>query len=172
MSQRKHWIARLKEDFEILKKELENYKDLYLRTRADFENYRKRMEEDWKKTVDYASERLVFELLPVLDNLKRALESAEKTKDADSLIKGVRMIYEQLLSILQKEGLRPFSAKGENFDPRIHEAISIVETDELPPGTIVEELEGGYFFKEKLLRPAKVSVAKEPQTSSKEENSD
>ncbi|MCD6087568.1 MAG: nucleotide exchange factor GrpE [Candidatus Hydrothermae bacterium] len=167
MSQKKHWTRRLKEDFEKLKKERDDYKELYMRAVADFENYKKRMAEDWKKTVEYASERLILELLPVIENLKRALESAEKAKDAEALIKGVRMVYDQLMAVLSKEGLKPFSSKGESFDPRIHEAITTVETDELPPGTVVEELEGGYFFKDKLLRPARVSVAKEPEENKK-----
>jgi len=162
-SMKKHWTQRLKEEMRKVEKEKENYKELYLRTRADFDNYKKKIESDWKKLTEFATERLVFELLPVLDNFKRALNAMEGSKDREAIMKGVKMIYEQLLSVLEKEGLKPFSSVGEKFDPRLHEAVHIVDSKNHPPGTIVEEFEGGYFFKEKVLRPAKVSVAKEPQ---------
>lgn len=170
MKEKKHWTKKLREELERVKKEREEYKELYLRTLADFDNYKKRIETEWRKTVDYSNERLIYELLPVLDNFKRALEASKDTEDIEPLRKGVEMIYKQLLSILEKEGLRSFETLGLKFDPRIHEAVASVETKDVLPGTVVEELERGYFFKEKLLRPAKVSVSKEPSGAPSEES--
>lgn len=167
---KKHWTIRLKEEIQTLKGELEKtkeekerYRENYMRVAAEFDNYKKRMQEEWKKMVDYANERLIFELLPVLDNFRRALDALQKSKDFDSLKRGVEMIFRDLLKVLEKEGLKTFDSKGKPFDPRIHEAISTIETDDVLPGTIVEEHEKGYYLKDKLLRPAKVVVAKSPE---------
>jgi molecular chaperone GrpE len=170
VKERKHWTKKIKEELERVKKEKEEYRDLYLRTLADFDNYKKKMESEWKKAVEYSTERLVYELLPVLDNFKRALEASENTQDIESLRKGIELIYKQLLAVLEKEGLRSYETVGLKFDPRIHEAVTTVETKDVLPGTVVEELESGYFFKEKLLRPAKVSVSKEPSGAPSEES--
>ncbi len=159
---KKHWTQRLKEEMEKIKKERDEYRNLYLRALADHENYKKRIEAEWKKAVDYANERLVYELLPVLDNFERALEAMKKASDVESIKKGVEMIYKSLLEILKREGLQPFDSKGEKFDPRLHEAISVKETTETEPGVVVEEFQRGYKFREKLLRPARVTVSKEP----------
>lgn len=159
---KKHWAQRLKEEMEKIKKERDEYKNLYLRALADHENYKKRIESDWKKAVDYANERLIYELLPVLDNFELALEAMKSAQDVDSIKKGVEMIYKSLLEILNKEGLETFESRGKKFDPRLHEAISVKETTETEPGVVVEEFQKGYKFKNKLLRPAKVSVSKEP----------
>jgi len=159
---RKHWTHRLKEEMEKIKKERDEYRNLYLRALADHENYRKRIESEWKKAVDFANERLIYDLLPVLDNFERALKAMKNASDVDSIRKGVEMIYKSLLDTLKKEGLTPFDSKGEKFDPRLHEAISVVETEETEPGVVVEEFQRGYKFKDKLLRPAKVTVSKEP----------
>ncbi len=159
---KKHWTQRLKEEMEKIKKERDEYKNLYLRALADHDNYKKRIEAEWKKAVEYANERLVFELLPVLDNFERALDAMKEATDVDSIKKGVEMIYKSLLEVLKKEGLEPFDSRGEKFDPRLHEAISVKETSEVEPGVVVEEFQRGYKFKNKLLRPARVSVSKEP----------
>jgi len=152
---------QLLEEIERIKRERDEYKELYLRKVADFENYKKRMEEDWRKAVEFATERFIFEILPVIDNLERALNMDEKHKATKDFREGISMIYKQFLAVIEKEGVRSFSSKGMPFDPKIHEAISIVETEEYPPNTVVEEYEKGYFLKDKLLRPAKVQVSKE-----------
>ena len=159
---RRHWTERLREEMERVKKERDEYKDLYLRVLADHVNYKRRIESEWKRAVDYANERLVYELLPVLDNFERALEAMKGVQDVDSIKKGVEMIYKGFLEVLRREGLEPFDSVGERFDPRVHEAISVKETSDMEPGIVVEEFQRGYKFKDKLLRPAKVSVSKEP----------
>ncbi len=172
---RVHWTQRLKQEMERLKQEVETlkrerdeFRDLYLRTRADFENYKRAMDQRWKQAVEFASERLVSELLPVLDNFERALAVSEEA-DARAILDGVRMIFRQLQEILEREGLKAFDSRGEPFDPRKHEAVSMVES-EAPAGTVVEEYERGYYFKERLLRPAKVVVSRGQGVEAKNED--
>lgn len=162
-----HWTKKWKERMSKLEKDCEEYRDLYLRSRADFENYRRKKEEEWKKTVEFASERIVFELLPILDNLERAL-STNEVDDPVSFKKGMEMIYQSLVKLLQEEGLEIYHARGEKFDPRIHEAITTVRRDDVPPGTVVEEFTPGYTFKGKVLRPARVAVATESRGAQEE----
>lgn len=156
MSER-HWVLRLRDEMESLRREVETYRDLYLRTRADFINYKKAIDEKWKIAVDYASERVVRELLPIIDNFKRALNS--NSPDFEAYKAGILLIYSQLIDVLQKEGLKEIEVIGKLFDPKYHEAISLVESEE-PDGTIIDVFESGYMFKERLLRPAKVVVSK------------
>lgn len=167
---KKHWTQRLKEEMEKVREERDQYKDLYLRTLADFDNYRKRVQADWQKAVDFAAERLVYELLPVLDNFRRALDAAPQSPDAASFVQGVRMIYTQMLQTLQREGLEPIDPQGEPFDPKYHEAVDAVEREEMEPNRVIQVLERGYLFKGKLLRPAKVIVSRAPQAVGQEEH--
>ena len=167
---KKHWTQRLKEEMEKVREERDQYKELYLRTLADFDNYRKRVQSDWQKAVEFAAERLVYELLPVLDNFQRALEAAEQTQNLSSFVQGVRMIYTQMLQTLQREGLHPIDPQNEPFNPRYHEAVDTVESEEAEPNRVVQVLERGYLFKGKLLRPAKVIVSRTPQTVGQEEH--
>ncbi len=133
--------------------------DRLLRTAADFENWKKRV----KKEVDDAGlrsrETILRELLPVLDNLERALQHAAAD---DPLSVGVSMVVKQMLSTLEKFGVTRFSAVGQPFDPNMHEAIQQVETSEHPPGTVATEFASGYQSGGKLLRAAMVGVAKAP----------
>ena len=150
-----------------LERERNEYRELYLRSRADFENYKRRKEEEWKKVVEFASERLIFDLIPVLDNFDRAL-SVNEADDPSSFKKGMEMIYQNLLEVLKKEGLEIYHAEGKKFDPRLHEAIAVVNSDDSPEGTVVKEFSPGYKFKGKVLRPARVAVAGEPSGAQEE----
>jgi molecular chaperone GrpE len=137
-----------------------------LRVAADFENYKKRVEAEKIEFVRFANEKLVRDLLPVLDNLKRAIETA-KGKDADSpLVSGVQIVYNQFLKVLERFGVKPIEAVGKQFDPGVHEAMHMVETDEHEPGTVVEELLPGYVMSGRVLRPALVCVARKPEPTS------
>jgi molecular chaperone GrpE len=157
--QKKHWARTLKEENERLKEELASQKDKYLRALADIENFKKRMDRDFNARVDSAHQRLLGELIPVLGNLSRAIQPENAKKDNESFKKGVEMIYAQLMDVLEKEGLSPFGGKGDPFDPEFHEAISLVPSDDQTPGTVVDVFEQGYYYKGKVLRPAKVAVA-------------
>ncbi|HUS89559.1 MAG TPA: nucleotide exchange factor GrpE [Desulfosporosinus sp.] len=129
------------------------------RLQADFDNYRKRTQKEKTELIKYASERLVGELLPVLDNFDRAVSAAKVNPDFTSFSQGVEMILRQMQTALSKEGLRAMDAVGQPFDPNLHEAVLRVASEEHPENTVVEELQKGYYLKEKVLRPCMVKVS-------------
>ena len=145
-------------------KEAAEANEKYLRTYADFENYRKQMQRDLAEFRKYANEQLVLELLPVVDHLGLALKhGAEAGEAAQGLQQGVEQVYKQLRDVLEKSGVKRFSAEGEPFDPAKHEAMMQVLTADVPENTVVQVFQDGYLYHEKVLRHAKVSVSKKPQ---------
>ncbi|PIQ84416.1 MAG: nucleotide exchange factor GrpE [Candidatus Omnitrophica bacterium CG11_big_fil_rev_8_21_14_0_20_63_9] len=150
---------------EQLERELQQLKDQHLRLLADVENAKKRLSREKEEFVKYAGEGMVRGLLPIVDSLDQALIAVDKRSDADAVIKGVHLIYRQLLGLLEKEGVKRISTVGEPFDPHVHEAVGHVEAaDGTPENTIVEEVHVGYTMNGKVLRPALVKVAKMPHT--------
>ena len=131
--------------------------DRLARAQAEFDNARKRANKEQMELRDYAVADAVKALLPAMDSLERALEVKS---DAAELRAGVELIYKQLLAALAKLSVNPIVSKGEAFDPRLHEAIEMVETADVPDHQVIEELQRGYKFKDRLLRPAMVKVAK------------
>jgi molecular chaperone GrpE len=136
--------------------EAQEMRDRYLRTLADFDNFRKRSEREKADFKRYAVAESIRELLPVLDNFDRALEHAE---EGDEFHKGVLMIYKQLFDVLQRSGLKPIDETNVRFDPNIHEAVVREEDSSVPSHTVVAILQKGYFLHDRLLRPALVKVA-------------
>jgi molecular chaperone GrpE len=134
-------------------------KDRLLRTAADFENYKKRAKKETDEAQQRGRESVCKEILPVLDNLERALQHAP---EKDPLAVGVRMVEKQLLGALEKFGITRFSAVGQPFDPSLHDAIQQTETSDVPPGSVAMEFAKGYKSGERLIRPAMVAVAKAP----------
>jgi molecular chaperone GrpE len=134
----------------------EDFRDRYLRTLADFENFRKRAEREKDDFRRYALVGVIRDLLPVIDNFDRALEHAE---EGDEFHKGVALIYKQLFDVLQRHGLKTISESGVRFDPNIHEAVVREEDPSVPSHTVVAILQKGYFLHDRLLRPAMVRVA-------------
>ena len=140
--------------------ERDEYLDLLQRVQADFENYRKRAARDQERLVAHAHERLVRELLPVLDDLERALEAAERHEEA-TLVEGVTLVQKALRQALAKEGLAEISTEGA-FDPHVHEALLTQPSAEFEPGSVLEVVQRGYRLGDKVVRPARVIVASEP----------
>ena len=138
--------------------------DRLLRTTADFENFKKRAAREKTEAAQYASAALLQKILPVLDNFEMALAAAQSAKDDKlaSLQSGVTMIQQQLKSILLETGLEEIEAAGQPFDPAFHEAVSQQESAEVAEDHVLQQLRKGYKFKERLLRPATVVVAKKP----------
>jgi molecular chaperone GrpE len=133
--------------------------DRYLRLQAEFQNARRRAEKDRAEFVEYAATEAVRALLPILDDFERAL----KTETADKeYAKGMELIYQRLFESLKKLGLEPVDSAGLAFDPHVHHAVEMVESEELPDHTVIDEYQRGYNFKGRLLRPAMVRVAVEP----------
>lgn len=150
--------------------ELEEAKDRVLRLHADFDNFRKRLNREKEEWTVYSAQGLVEKLLPVLDNFELALATTNSAnQETAGILSGVTMIYRQLNEVLTREGLKPIQALGEIFDPQIHEAIMQVPGQKgQADNQVVEELRKGYRFKEKILRPAMVKVAKNTEVSEEE----
>lgn len=142
-----------------LAKQVEDYQQRYLRAQADFDNFRRRTMKEKEELGQYASMKLIGQLLPVVDNFERAVAAAANNKDYDSLVKGVDMIFRQLAQTLEQEGLKPINAVGEPFNPEYHQAIMQVESEEHEEGIVVEEVQKGYMLKDRVLRPAMVKVS-------------
>lgn len=134
-----------------------------LRAVADLENYKKRAVKEKEEVQKFGSERLLKDFLPVVDNFDRALDHARQSGDIESLKKGVEMVRKLFEDTLAKHGVKPFSSKGQPFDPNRHEAMSAAETDELPPNHVFSEYLRGYTLNDRLVRPALVVVSK-PKT--------
>lgn len=139
--------------------ERDDFKNRMLRSAADLENFRRRSNREKDELRKYGIDRVVLELLPVLDNLDRAIEHADESVES-SFVDGVRMVQRQFVGALQKHGVEGFDSKGSMFDPTKHEAIQQQETTEHATGTIVEEYQRGYFLNDRLIRPALVVVAR------------
>jgi molecular chaperone GrpE len=144
--------------------ELAELKDRHLRLGAEYENFRRRTLKERQDLLNYATENLVKELLPIVDNLERAVGHARKEEqrsDSDKLLQGVELTYKSLLQILTRLGVVEIAALGQRFDPQIHEAVRRVHSSDQAPGTVVEILQKGYMLKDRMLRPAMVAVAAE-----------
>lgn len=146
-------------ELQKVKAERDSLLERLARAQAEFENARRRAGKEQQEFRDYAAVDTIKPLLPVLDSFERALQVK---KDSGDFRSGVELIHKQLQDVLAKLGVRPIPAKGEAFDPHYHEAIEIVETNEAPDHVVLEELQRGYRFKDRLLRPSMVKVAKNP----------
>lgn len=148
---------------EKLVAERDKLKDQVLRVAADFDNFRKRTRRDLEESRLKGNEDAIREFLPVFDNLARAIGAYETAKNADSIVEGVRMVLKMFDDVSERIGLQRLPAIGQRFDPAVHDAIQQVETDQYPPGTVVTEVNPGYRFRQRLLRPAIVIVARAPK---------
>jgi molecular chaperone GrpE len=153
-------IAQLEAAVGKLEVEKKENFDKYLRAVADLENYRKRNKRDLDDARAEAKTKVLKEMLPVVDNLERAVEHAEKSQDPGAVVDGIRLVLRQFLTAFERVDVTPVDAANQPFDPNLHEAISQQETDEFPPGTVVTVLQRGYRLGDRLLRPALVVVAK------------
>jgi molecular chaperone GrpE len=142
-----------------LEKEKKENWDRYLRTAADLENFRKRQRRELEDARFESKSKVLKEMLPVVDNLERAIEHATQQAGSSPIIEGVQLVLRQFLSAFERLDVTPVDAAGQPFDPNLHEAISQAESDQ-PPGTVVQVLQRGYRSAERLLRPALVVVAK------------
>ena len=149
-----------KKEFGELKDRYDAQLDQLKRLQADFDNYRKRVEKERIEIGNHAKEDVVLPILEVIDNLERCEKSAEETDDFEALKTGVGLTLKHLKGVLMKEGLEAISCEGERFDPEKHEAMLTTESEEHEDETIAEELQKGYMFNSKVIRPSKVKVVK------------
>jgi molecular chaperone GrpE len=146
----------------------ENY-DKWLRLRAEFENFKKRMQKEKADLMKFCNESLLKSILPILDNFERAIDHGKGVKENASLLEGLEITLKQFLNTLERFGVKPLSAMGELFDPEKHEAVSQQESDQ-DPNRVISEVQKGYLFHDRLLRPARVIVSKEKAATKPEES--
>ena len=142
--------------------DIKMHQEQYLRTLADMENLRKRTQRDKEELAKFANENILREILPVIDNLERAVDHAEQAETNDGLFEGVQMTLTQFSQLLTKFGVEPVDAIGQPFDPAYHQAMGQLESDEQPVNTVVQQMQKGYQLNNRLLRPAFVMLAKAP----------
>ena len=150
------------EELEKLRKsaaERDQYLDLAARTRAEFENYQKRIQRDREMDRKYAFGPLALDLLPILDNLDRAVQAAKQAGDKGPLVQGVAMVVGQFLELLKRHGIKRIDAEGKPFDPNLHEAVMQKPVADVEPNTVVQVIEQGFVNQDRVLRPAKVIVS-------------
>jgi molecular chaperone GrpE len=152
-------LSKLRDELKQAQEKAEDYLNRLRYLQADFDNYRKRMQREREEIIKTASERVITQLLEVLDNFERALESAKHARGKKALLEGMQLIYSQLRGILEKEGLKEIACEG-CLDPYYHEAIAVEVKEDCEDGEILEVLQKGYTLNGKVIRYAKVKVAK------------
>src|SRR3954452_3566322 len=152
-------VASLREQLEVKEREASENLNRYLRERAELENFKKRTQREREDAIRYANEGLIRDLVPIIDNLERAVAHAKTGVDGRPLIEGVDLVLKGLVDVFTRHGVVQVTAVGEVFDPTKHEAMAQVESDQHKANTVVEEFNKGYLYRDRLLRPALVSVA-------------
>lgn len=164
-------METLRDGYEKKEQEAREAQERFMRTLADFENYKKRTQRDQSDALKYANEKLIKELLPVIDNLDRALAHSRETRDFDRMMEGVELIHKQLLSTLGKFGVAPIESLHQPFDPFLHQSIGQVEVEEgsdTKENQVVGETQKGYHLNDRVLRPSLVMIAKKKAPPSEE----
>lgn len=156
-------LSSMRQQLEAKGLEAKNNYDRFLRQVAESENLKKRITREKEEGIRFANDSLVRDLLPIIDNLERAVSHAQGGDNGKPLVEGVEMVLKGLADVLAKHGVVQISALGQPFDPSRHEAMAQVETEKHAPNTVVEEFHKGFMLKDRLLRPALVSVAKAPE---------
>jgi len=149
-----------KEEFNEIHEEKEKLYNSLLRTRADFENYKKRVERDNQQYKVYALENILKKLIQHYDDLNRTLSGLKRLENGDSISKGFELTVKNFEKILKEEGIEPMNCEGQKFDPYKQEVMIVEDRDDLPENTIIEELDKGYYYNNKVLKPAKVKISK------------
>ncbi len=155
-------IAELEEQLEQAKAEAEDYKERWIRVSADFQNFRKRVMQERVEAYNKGKEDAILALLPVLDNMERALASLTENADLNAFKQGLELIVRLFRDALKRLDVEPVPAEGQKFDPYYHEAFERVEREDVEDGLVIDEIERGYRMGDKVIRPAKVRVAVKP----------
>jgi molecular chaperone GrpE len=152
--------AEIEEDgTEGLQADLDRFRDLALRSQADFENYKKRAAREKEEAIKYANSSLLERLIPVVDNFDLGLEAARGEGEKSPVFSGMSMVLKQFMDFLTDQGLQPIDATGQKFDPNLHEAIANEPSQEFPEGVVIRQTRRGYRLKDRLLRPSSVVVS-------------
>jgi molecular chaperone GrpE len=155
---------------EELQKQVDQYKDMLLRKAAEFDNFKRRIENETANIIRFATESLIDDLIPVLDDFERSLKHSKESNEFDALGKGVELIYLKLVKVLEGRGVKAFETVGKEFSVDYHDALMQMPRKDLPPHTIIEEVEKGYMLNDKVIRHAKVIVSSVPADEQSEVN--
>jgi molecular chaperone GrpE len=155
-------IEELQKTLEEKENTLKTLQNKLLYLQADFENFKKQKNKEKQELLKFGNEVLIKELLPILDNLERALEHASTTENITSIVEGVKIIHAEFLKVLEEYGVTRVEAVGKKFDPNVHEAVFQEVRDDVEPGTVVSEFQKGYLLNGRLIRPSRVIVSKAP----------
>ena len=173
-SQEKSEATLLNEKVAELEKQSAQLRDQLLRKAAEFDNYKRRTENDFASLTKFAAENIITQLVPVLDDFNRSLKSIKEKAENDSLYKGIELIYAKFLKVLEAQGLKTMDVVGKEFNVDVHDALMQMPRADVPPHTVLEEVEKGYLLFDKVIRHAKVVVsaapAEEPVQQAKTEN--
>ncbi|MFH1753530.1 MAG: nucleotide exchange factor GrpE [Candidatus Omnitrophota bacterium] len=143
----------------------EEHQDKMLRAYAELDNTKKRLHKEKEEFIKFANEDLILRLLPIVDNFDRAISSVKHTEETDAVLSGIMLVQREFHSLFKDHGVEVIECQGEKFDPHLHEAIAVVQTDEHPEDTVVEEVQRGYTMKGRLIRPSIVKVSKKTVVS-------
>jgi molecular chaperone GrpE len=151
--------APAEDDGEGLQADLDRFRDLALRSQADFENYKKRSAREKEEAIKYANSSLLEKLVAIVDNFELGLEAARAEGEKSPVFSGMSMVLKQIMDFLADSGLQPIDAAGQKFDPNLHEAIAHEASDKIPEGIVIRQTRRGYKMKDRLLRPSSVVVS-------------
>lgn len=154
----------LHKSLEEKEESLKELSNRYLYLQADFENFKKIKVKEKQDLLKFGNEVLIKELIPVIDNLERAIDHADKTEDGKGIVEGVQITLNEFLKVLERSGVERVDAVGKKFDPNFHEALFQEEREDMESDTVISELQKGYTLNGRLLRPARVSVSKKPES--------
>lgn len=147
---------------------INQWQDKYLRKVAEFENYKRRTENDQLNLIKYAAESFIIKLLDVIDDFERSLMHIKDAKDLSNIEEGIRLVYSKLMKTLEEQGIKKIESIGKPFDVNLHEAVMQMQNDSAPPHTVLEEVQAGYIYKDKVIRHSKVIVSDESIGGEKE----
>ncbi|MBT8382343.1 MAG: nucleotide exchange factor GrpE [Ignavibacteria bacterium] len=174
-SEDKNALEKSDEKITELENQVNELQDKYLRKVAEFENYKRRSEGDQLNLITYGAESFIIKILPVIDDLERSLQHIDSANDADTVKKGITLVYEKLLKVLDEQGVKKMESVGKPFNVDYHDALMQRKEDTAQPHTVLEEVEPGYIYRDKVIRHAKVIVSEdvsENNVQSEETNSD
>ena len=167
-------VDKSEEKIAELEAQVKEWHDKFLRKAAEFENYKRRTENDQFNLINYAAESFIIKLLPVVDDFERTLQHIDDDNNIDAVKEGIKLVYEKLLKVLDEQGVKKMKVKGEPFNVDYHDALMQRKDDSVPPHTVLEEIEKGYIYRDKVIRHAKVIVSEETSSDDNqisEENS-
>lgn len=163
MKKEEEMTSLLQEEYNELQekaRERDEYYNKWLGVHAEYENIRRRIEKEKENLRKFANEDIISTLFPIVDNFDMALDAMEKAPDKEAVMQGIKLVQKEFHRVLEDNGVKRIETKGVQFDPNVHEAVMMVETEDYPDGAVMEEVRTGYLLNDRLLRPAQVKVAK------------